>query len=279
MIISDGLVYFLGGGAMAEALIKGLLEKQVVGPTQIAVTDIRPERCLELEEKYAIVTESPAKMEHLREAAIVVLAFKPKDLEAALAAYGEHLNSGQLIISLLAGVKTQNIEKLLPVQTAVVRAMPNTAAAVGLAATALCGGQQATEEHLAAAEALFSATGIVQRVAEPLMDAVTGLSGSGPAYVYLLAEAMLAGGVAAGLDSNTARALTEQTLLGAAYMLQASRRTPEELRKQVSSPGGTTLAGLEALDEYHFTEAVQEAILRATKRSRTLSEIVVTGTN
>lgn len=275
----DSLIYFLGGGAMAEALIKGLLEKKVMSPEQIGVTDIRPDRCHELREKYAIITEYPQKAEHLMKADIVVLAFKPKDLDSAMDAYGRDLRSKQLVISVLAGVTTQRLEEFLPAGTPLVRAMPNTAAAVGLSATAICGGKQAQEAHLAAAEALFAATGIVQRVAEPLMDAVTGLSGSGPAYVYLLAEAMLAGGVAAGLDLNTARALTEQTLLGAAHMLQASRRPPEELRKQVSSPGGTTLAGLEALAEYHFAEAVQEAILRATRRSQTLSKIVTTGTN
>lgn len=275
----DSLVYFLGGGAMAEAMIRGLLEQQVVAREQIVVADIRPERRRWVADEFGIPTEAPGQVERLREAAVVILAFKPKDLVAALADYQAQMHAGQLIISILAGVTTQRIEKLLPPQTPVIRAMPNTAAAVGLAATAICGGQHVQEEHLALAEALFAAIGSVQRVDEPLMDAVTGLSGSGPAYVYLLAEAMLAGGVAAGLDSNTARALTQQTLLGAAYMLQASQRSPEELRKQVSSPGGTTLAGLQALAEHHFSDAVREAILRATERSRVLSQIVTTGTN
>lgn len=278
-MISDNRVYFLGAGAMAEAMIKGLLEQQVLSREQIMATDVRPERCLEMEKKYGIATDCETASDRLAQAAIIVLAFKPKDLVPALEAYLPHLHQDQLIISLLAGVTTERIGQCLPEQTPVVRAMPNTAAAVGLAATAICAGQHAKEEHMASAEALFAAMGIVQQVAEPMMDAVTGLSGSGPAYVYLLAEAMLAGGMAAGLDSSTARALTEQTLLGAARMLQVSNRTPAELRQQVSSPGGTTLAGLQALAEHHFTDAVQDAILRATERSRDLSRLATSGTN
>lgn len=278
-MINDSLVCFLGGGAMAEAMIKGLLEQQVLTSDQIMATDVRPERCRELAQTYGISTARQDVWERLPQASIVVLAFKPKDLSDALAAYRPQLQSGQLVISLLAGVPAQRLEQCLPEQTPVVRTMPNTAAAVGLAATAICPGLYAKEQHLALAEALFAAMGIVQQVEEPMMDAVTALSGSGPAYVYLLAEAMQAGGVAAGLDSNTARALTEQTLLGAARMLQVSKRTPAELRQQVSSPGGTTLAGLQALAEHHFTEAVHAAILRATERSRDLSQIAALGTN
>lgn len=278
-MISDNLVYFLGAGAMAEAMIKGLLEQQVLPREQITATDIRPERCLELAEKYGIATECQATAERLVQATIVILAFKPKDLAPALATYRAYLHQGQLVISLLAGMPTPQIGQYLPQRTPVVRAMPNTAASVGLAATAICAGQYAKPEHLALAETLFAAMGIVQQVAEPMMDAVTGLSGSGPAYVYLLAEAMLAGGMAAGLDGSTARALTEQTLVGAARMLQVSDRTPAELRQQVSSPGGTTLAGLQALAEHHFTEAVQDAILRATERSRDLARVATFGTN
>lgn len=275
----QGLTYFLGAGAMAEAMIKGLLEQGVLTGQQIMATDLRSERCLELASKYGINTECHTHVEHLSEAANVILAFKPKDIGTALATYGAQMTQDQLVVSVLAGVTTERVEQLVKPATPVVRAMPNTAAAVGLAATAICAGKNASEPHLDAAEALFATMGIVQRVAEPLMDAVTGLSGSGPAYVYLLAEAMLAGGVAAGLDSNTARALTQQTLLGAARMLQTSACTPAELRQQVSSPGGTTLAGLQALDENHFAEAVQEAVLRAAARSRDLARVVSFGTN
>ncbi len=275
----DNLVYFLGAGAMAEAMIKGLLEQRVLMAKQIMAADLRVERCQELQQKYGILTDQTDGCELLPQASVVILSFKPKDLRTALASYRTQLNAGQLVISLLAGIPTTQLEKSLPKEMPVVRAMPNTAAAVGLAATAICPGQHADKEHLAVAEALFAATGIVRQVPEPMMDAVTALSGSGPAYVYLLAEAMQAGGIAAGLDAATASALTEQTLLGAASMLRASDRTPAELRKQVSSPGGTTLAGLEALAEHHFSEAVEAAIMRAAERSRDLSQLATSASN
>ncbi|NLY53874.1 MAG: pyrroline-5-carboxylate reductase [Firmicutes bacterium] len=267
-MLENSLVYFLGAGAMAESMIKGMLAQGVVKPGQIMINDIRTERMQELQERYSIRAQG-----RLEQATIVILAFKPKDLVSALKSYKEQLHPGQLVISLLAGIETAQIERHLPPQTPMVRSMPNTAAAVGLAATAICPGRWASGKHLAIAESLFAAIGSVQRVTESMLDAVTALSGSGPAYVYLLAEAMQAGGVAAGLDSATAHALTVQTLLGAAEMLKVSGRSATELRQQVSSPGGTTLAGLQALAEYRFSEAVQAAILQAAQRSRFLAQI------
>ena len=264
-------VCFLGAGAMAESMIKGALQEEILSSEQIMALDIREERNQVLRKTYGITTARSLVQAQLPQTDIIVLSFKPKDLASALEEYRDSLHSGQLVISFLAGVKTCQIEKHLPAGMPVVRAMPNTAAAIGMAATAICPGQMAQERHLVMAEALFAAAGLVRRVPESLMDAVTALSGSGPAYVYLLAEAMEAGGVAAGLDTATARALTAQTLLGAAHMLQVSQKTPQELRQQVTSPGGTTMAGIQALMEHHFTDAVQAAILRAADRSRYLA--------
>ncbi|MGI6343637.1 MAG: pyrroline-5-carboxylate reductase [Bacillota bacterium] len=266
-------ICFVGAGHMAEALIKGLLA-QGLSPQQIAALEKRAERARQINEVYRIATDREQVGELLPQANIVVLAVRPQDMVTALSEQRGRINRRQLVISFLAGVETRQVEELLPPGTPVVRAMPNTPAAIALGITAITPGGFATEKHLALTRALFAAVGDVVRVPEAQMDAVTALSGSGPAYVYFLAEAMEEGGVAAGLDREAARALTVQTLLGAAHLLCSSDQTARELRRQVSSPGGTTVAGVQALEEGRFVATVCNAVLAAAARSRSLAQQV-----
>jgi pyrroline-5-carboxylate reductase len=174
------------------------------------------------------------------------------------------------VLSIAAGVTLATLEAALPDGTAVVRAMPNTPALVGAGASAIAAGAAATDDDMAWAEGVLGAVGEVVRVPEAQLDAVTGLSGSGPAYVFLLAEALIDGGVLAGLPRPTSRALAVQTLLGAARLLAETGETPEALRAQVTSPGGTTAAGLRALEAGGVRSAVLDAVVAATERSRQL---------
>jgi pyrroline-5-carboxylate reductase len=269
----DKHICFLGAGAMAEAIIKGILAKRVVVPQNLWMVDISPERNHRLQVSYGVKAIDPSQAAApVSRAEILVLAVKPQQLLTAASHYRRHLSSGQTLVSVLAGVSTKTIESLLPHGVEVVRAMPNTSAAVGSAATAICAGRSVIGPGLDWAEELFQSVGTVVRVAEEEMDAVTALSGSGPAYIYALAEAMEQGGVAAGLDATTARQLTVQTLLGAARMLQSATEPAAHLRRQVTSPGGTTMAGLQVLEQRHFAEMMQEAILKAAARSRVLAQ-------
>jgi pyrroline-5-carboxylate reductase len=207
---------------------------------------------------------------------IVVLAAKPKDIPEALRQWGPMIRADQLVISVAAGISTAFIEHHLKEGTAVIRSMPNTSCTIGLSATAICQGRWATRENMESARRLFQAIGIVVEVSEEAMDTVTGLSGSGPAYIYYMVEAMQQAGVEAGLHADIARQLTLQTLLGAAHMLMETQEEPAELRRKVTSPGGTTMAGLETLRRYQFEKAVRSAIFRAKERSKELGDAFTT---
>lgn len=197
-----------------------------------------------------------------------VLAVKPSDVGAACAALAA--TGPSRVLSIAAGVTIAALEERLAPGSSVVRAMPNTPALVGLGAAAIAAGSAATEDDLEWAEELLGAVGVVVRVKEPLLDAVTGLSGSGPAYVFLVAEAMIEGGVLAGLPREVSHALTIQTLLGAATLLANADTGPEGLRAAVTSPGGTTAAGLRVLEGHGLRAAFLEAVSAATERSRAL---------
>ena len=199
-----------------------------------------------------------------------MVAVKPGDVEAACRAIG---SSGAVrVLSIAAGVPLARLEGWLPEATPVVRAMPNTPALVGAGAAAIAPGRAAGEDDLAWAEGILGAVGVVQRVGEPLLDAVTGLSGSGPAYVFLLAEALIDAGVLAGLTRPVAEALVVQTLLGSARLLAETGQSAEALRAAVTSPGGTTAAGLRVLEDRGLRSALIEAVMAATERSRQLGQ-------
>jgi pyrroline-5-carboxylate reductase len=201
---------------------------------------------------------------------------KPADVAAALGAVAERLGPETLVISIAAGVPTAVLEQHLARGQAVVRAMPNTPALVRCGATAVAAGAHASAEHLDRAAALLSSVGVVVQVSEHLLDAVTGLSGSGPAYVFLVAEALVEAGVLVGLPREVATTLVIQTLLGSATLLSQSAEGPEALRAAVTSPGGTTAAGLRALESRAARAALADAVVAATDRSRELGREATT---
>lgn len=253
----------VGGGRMGEALLSGLLDAAWAPATGLRVVEALAARRDELTARFPGVevtdTVGPADG--------TVLAVKPADIPAACAALGA---GGGRVLSIAAGVRLADLESALPDGTVVVRAMPNTAALVGAGAAAVAGGAAAGDDDLAWAEAVLAAVGTVVRVDEKLLDAVTGLSGSGPAYVFLVVEALIEAGVLVGLPRPVAEALTVQTLLGSARLLAEGGAGPEALRAAVTSPGGTTAAGLHALEQAGTRAAFLDAVVAATERSREL---------
>jgi len=253
----------VGGGRMGEALLGGLLAAGRA-PTDLAVVEPVAGRQQVLEARFPGVTVSAGPLE----ADGVVLAVKPGFATAAASAAGQ-VGCCRLL-SIAAGVTTATLEAALPEGTPVVRAMPNTPALVGAGAAAVAGGRAATEADLGWAEDVLGAVGVVVRVAEPLLDAVTGLSGSGPAYVFLVAEALVEAGVLVGLPRDVASTLAVQTLLGSARLLAEGDEGPEALRAAVTSPGGTTAAGLAVLEDRAVRAAFLAAVRAATERSQAL---------
>ncbi len=261
-------VGFIGAGNIAEALLSGLLASRVASPDRCLVANkSNDERLARLARLGVRTTRDKARV--MNHSDIVILTVKPQDMRQTLAEIAPHASDRHLVISVAAGVTTALIEGYLG-RTPVVRAMPNTGCAVGASATALCKGRWAEERHLAAARAIFEAVGQVVVAPEPFFDLVTGLSGTGPAYVYFLAEALVDAGVRAGLSRDVARALVSQTVLGAGKMLVETGEEPVVLRQRVTSPNGTTMAGIRVLEEAGFYEAVVRAVERATQRSREL---------
>ncbi len=259
----------IGGGVMGEAILSRLLAQQSYLPEQVLVSDPDPERCSLLSERYRV--QAMADNQAVAAAAeILLLAVKPQVFEAIL----EHLKSPQgtgqsLVISILAGVPLRKLEFAFPGQP-VIRAMPNTPATVGAGMTAIVAGAQANPSHLQQAREIFQALGEVVEVPEPLMDAVTGLSGSGPGYVAVAIEALADGGVAAGLPRAIAAKLALQTVLGTAELLKESGMHPAELKDRVTSPGGTTIAGITVLEQSGFRAALIQAVQAASQRSEEL---------
>ena len=253
----------VGGGRMGEALLGGLLAAGR-DPSALAVVEPVAGRRDELAKRFADVAVSAEPVA----ARGAVIAVKPGDVPAATeAAVGA---GARRVLSIAAGVTIARLEAAAGEGVAVVRAMPNTPALIGAGAAAIAGGTAATDDDLAWAETILGAVGTVVRVPEASLDAVTGLSGSGPAYVFLVAEALMDAGVLAGLPRPTAEALVRQTLLGAARLLAEGADGPEALRAAVTSPGGTTAAGLRELERHGLRSALLEAVAAATERSRQL---------
>ncbi len=257
----------VGGGRMGEALPAGRLVGGWAEPQDLAVVEALPERRRELEERFVgvAVLAEPAASEGS------VVAVKPNDVEAACQAVAA-AGTGR-VLSIAAGVPLARLEAALAAGTPVVRAMPNTPALVGAGAAAIAGGTAATDADLAWAEGVLGAVGTVVRVPEKLLDAVTGLSGSGPAYVFLVAEALIDAGVLVGLPREVSVALATQTLLGAARLLVETADSPETLRAAVTSPGGTTAAGLRVLEAAGVRAAFLDAVAAATARSQELGSL------
>jgi pyrroline-5-carboxylate reductase len=261
---------FLGAGSIVEAMLSGILKKQLLPADQILITNrSNRDRLHQLSETFGVATHTD-KADVIRNADILVLAMKPKDAADACRSYRGLIRRDHIVISVIAGVSTGLIGEWLGVDCPIIRAMPNTSSAVGLSATGIAANTVATDEHLQLATRLFESIGSVYTVAEEELDIVTGLSGSGPAYIYYLVEAMEGAGATAGLSREMARQLTVQTLLGAAQMLIHSSEEPSLLRQKVTSPGGTTQAGLEVLESFRFQQAIASAVLRAAERAKEL---------
>lgn len=262
MNIGSASIGVLGVGAMGSALVRGWVAAGVVAPGRIRALDLDAARVSALVDQLGITAAaSPAD---LASADVVLLAVKPGDVAQAVA---EALASFTgLLISICAGVTIARLETLAPA-AAVIRVMPNTAAMVGAAASGFARGSRATTEHAAAAQALLDAVGLAVEVKEALLNAVTGLSGSGPAYIYLAIEALADGGVRCGLPRATAQALAAQTVLGAARMVLETGEHPGALKDRVTSPAGTTIEGLAVLEQSAFRSALIEAVTAATERA------------
>ena len=257
-------VVVVGGGKMGEALLAGVVRGGFASPSDIAVVEALPTRRDELTAAYPGLTvgdEVPDGAEG------VVIAVKPADVPTACLRIAR--SRPARVLSIAAGVTIGALEGWLP-GIPVVRAMPNTPAMVGAGAAAIAAGSIAGAADLDWAEAVLGSVGIVVRVAEKALDAVTGLSGSGPAYLFLVTEALIEAGVLVGLDRPTSAALARQTVLGAARLIDESGQTPEELRAAVTSPAGTTAAGLQVLEQRGVRAAFLDAVAAATERSREL---------
>jgi pyrroline-5-carboxylate reductase len=267
MSLEEERIGFIGGGAMAEALLGGLLAAGAA-PERLRASDPEATRRQHLARELGIDTGAD-NAELVRGSSVVVLAVKPGVVPEVLEALpGAAEATRPLWISIAAGVTLARLEAGLSPEARIVRAMPNTPALVRTGATGLCGNARAAAGDLALATALFDGVGITwQAPHEELLDAVTGLSGSGPAYVFLFLEALIEAGVGQGLSREAAEPLAVQTVYGAAKLARESSRSPAELRRQVSSPGGTTLAGLERLDAAGFSEAIGQAVAAATRRA------------
>ncbi|RXT05705.1 pyrroline-5-carboxylate reductase [Ammoniphilus sp. CFH 90114] len=274
-MLSEKKVCFLGAGAMAEAVLAGMLNKRIIKPGAVSITNRSDRfRLDELVYNFGVVADANQKDSSIQDADILILAMKPKDVASALEEIKHLTNPNQLVISVVAGITTTFITSLLGHQAPVIRTMPNTSATIGLSATGVCQGETATEEHLELAKHIFESIGMVAVVEEHQLDAVTGLSGSGPAYIYYLVESLQSGAVQAGLDEQVARELILQTLIGAAHMLKETGEDPAVLREKVTSPNGTTQAGLDKLRSFQFEEALVSCVLRATERSKELGAIL-----
>jgi pyrroline-5-carboxylate reductase len=260
---------FVGGGQMAEALIKGLLSKDLLKPGQITASDLSEVRRNHLKEAFGINTTSENK-EAVTGSEIIILAVKPQVMAIVLEEIGPVVSRNHLVVSIAAGITIHSLEKRLPDGTRVVRVMPNTPALVQAGAAALCKGTAAGPGDLDMVRQILEAVGKAVVVPEALMDAVTGLSGSGPAYVFTIIEGLIDAGVREGLPRTVARELVVQTVLGAALMCQNTGKHPAELTAMVTSPGGTTVAGLHVLERGALRGILLDAVRAATERSREL---------
>jgi pyrroline-5-carboxylate reductase len=261
---------FIGAGNMAEAMIRGLLRGRDFVPDRIFASAPRAERVGELAASYGIQTTSDNKIPAGAE--IVVLSVKPQILSRVLDEVAETIRPEALVISIAAGVPVATIQARLASGTRVIRAMPNTPALVDAAATAIAGGEHARASDLEDAKKIFDAIGLTVILEESQLDAVTGLSGSGPAYVFLILEALSDAGVKVGLSRRTAQLLAAQTVLGSAKLLLETNEHPGRLKDMVTSPGGTAITGLHTLENGGVRTTLMNAVEAATRRSRELGE-------
>lgn len=265
-------VGFLGAGSMAEAIISGIVHAGIMPEEQILVTNRSNTKRLEWIHGQYGVTCMTDKEKLMREADIVFLASKPYDLSDTIQSVKGLFHENQLVISVAAGIPTDDLEALISLEIPVIRAMPNTSAQIGYSATAISSGNYAEDHHISMAEALFNTIGMTTVVDEADMHTVTGISGSGPAFIYYMVEAMQKAAEEFGLDPTIAKELLAQTVLGAGQMLKQSGDTPEVLRKKITSPNGTTEAGIQTLNHHHFQRIMMDCVKSAHDRSVELGD-------
>ncbi len=268
-ILASHTIGFIGAGNMAEALIRGLVRGNHVPAKNVAASGPRRERLDDLAKQYGIDV-STSNREVAQRCGIVVMSVKPQIMDKVLREIGDVLHAGTLLVSIAAGVDTETIEEAVAEGVRVVRAMPNTPALVGAGATAVAAGKHASSADLATARAMFDAVGISVELDESHLDAVTGLSGSGPAYIFLILEALADAGVKVGLSRRNAQRLAAQTVMGSAKLLLETDEHPGKLKDMVTSPGGTAIAGLHTLEEGGLRTTLINAVETATKRAREL---------
>jgi pyrroline-5-carboxylate reductase len=261
-------IAFIGGGNMAEALAVGIVRARLVPAESIIVSDPIPERCTYLLEKHGLTTTNRNTQAAVA-GGTIFLAVKPQVLPEVLQEIAPSISPDQLVISIAAGITLELLEKSLP-GVPVVRSMPNTPALVGNGATVISPGQSVHADMTHWTVELFHAVGTCHILPEDLLNAVTGLSGSGPAYIFRMAEALIEAGMSVGIPAEEAAGLVKQTIMGAARMMMETEKSPTQLREMVTSPGGTTEVGLAELDEAGFTEIVVDAVMSATDRAREL---------
>jgi pyrroline-5-carboxylate reductase len=263
-------IALLGAGKIGGALVAGLISSGWREPSEIVATARREERLAELEEQFGIET-TLSNAEAVTGAALIVIAVKPQDIEGLLGEIGGLISTEQTVLSVAAAIPTATIERHLAASVPVVRAMPNTPSTVHEGIAGICAGSHADDPHLTLAEEALAHLGAVVRVPERSMDAVTAVSGSGPAYFALLAEAMIEAGILLGLSREISTQLVVQTMFGTAKQLRDEKVHPVELREMVTSPGGTTIAAIRELESAGVRAAFLNAIQAAMNRSRELA--------
>lgn len=264
-------IAFLGAGNMAEALIKGIIDAKLVEPTNVIATDIRADRLKYIADKTR-VSVSPDNVRAVKQARIIILAVKPQDMEVLLGQIRSVLDPSKLVISIAAGVTTKYIEDLVGGKIPVIRVMPNQPVRVREGASAFCMGRYAKKDEASVAKTLLGAVGKVMEVSEDLMDTVTALSGSGPAYIFFIIGSMAEAAVSLGLDRDAAYTLAAQTALGASRMVLGTGEDPLVLAERVTSPGGTTEAALRVFEKRDLKGILSQALEAAAARSKELAK-------
>ena len=272
-MLRNKTVGFVGTGNMGEALVQGLLHGHLCRPDQILCSDVRPERLKLVRETYGVKGTSH-NIEVVKQSEIILLSVKPQTMKHIIEEVSKYLDFSKLIISIAAGVSLAAIESHAGKELKLVRVMPNICVSVREGASAIAGGRHVTKEDLAIAKTIFDSVGKSVLIEEDLLDAVTGLSGSGPAYIFLIIDALADAGVKMGLSRHDSIILASQTVLGAAKMLIETREHPGRLKDMVTSPGGTAIAGLHTLEQGGVRTTLINAVEVATQRSRDLGEMM-----
>jgi pyrroline-5-carboxylate reductase len=271
-------ICFVGAGSMAEAIVRGLIDKKKAHADKIFIVNRHNQnRLQELRKRYGVQTHPDTKVKNkfIRDADIIVLAMKPRDVVEALQQLKPLIHENQLLVSVIAGLSISTMNDILCMHIPIVRTMPNTSSRIGFGATGMSFSNHVLPQHQSLALDIFQSIGMISIVEEQQLDIVTGLSGSGPAYIYYMIESMIQAGVEGGLNDEQAKELTLQTVLGAANMVKMTNEEPAILRKKVTSPGGTTQAAIELLEDNHFSDTVKKAVLRAAEKSAEMGAALI----